>query len=416
MRRNRAGEAVGIASLCTAHPMVLRAAMARAAACGELVLIEATCNQVNQDGGYTGMTPVDFRDRQHALAAEVGLSTDLLLLGGDHLGPNPWRHHPAAEAMAKAQVLVAAFAAAGYRKLHLDASMACADDPVALPPETIAARAAILCAAAESAAHMAGLPPPLYVIGTEVPTPGGAQGGMHELAITPPAEVEATLALHRRAFAEAGHEAALERTLAVVVQPGVEFGSDSVHDFQPEAARPLQAALTAVDGVVFEAHSTDYQSGPALRALVAGHFAILKVGPELTFALREALFALDAIAAERTPWHQGVRAALEAAMLVRPLWWKDYHAPTDRIGRLFSLSDRVRYYWPEPEVDAAVQHLLAQSQDLPPTLVSQYLPRQYDAYRAGELALTAEALVAHRVGEVLARYAAACGSPAIRRR
>ncbi len=410
LRRNRANGSAGITSVCSAHPMVLRIAMARAAQRQELLLIEATCNQVNQDGGYTGMTPAMFRDRQYALADAAGLPRSMLLLGGDHLGPNPWRALPAAEAMAKATVLTAAFAAAGYRKLHLDASMACADDPEPLPAEIIAARAAALCAAAEAAASAAGLPPPLYVIGTEVPTPGGARESMDHLAVTPPDEVEHTLVLHRDAFRVAGQTAAFDRAVAVVVQPGVEFGQDSVHGFVPAKAAKLTAALNRLDNVVFEAHSTDYQSAEALRALVAGHFAILKVGPEVTFALREALFGLDAIADELNPARgMGVRPVLERVMQDRPLWWRGYFAPDDRAGRLFSLSDRVRYYWPEPEIDAAVQKLLSGLTAIPPTLVSQYLPAQYAAWRAGEIALTPAALIGHRVEQVLARYATACG-------
>jgi len=405
LRRNRAGELAGIVSVCSAHPLVLRAAMRRAAAHGAAVLIEATCNQVNQDGGYTGMTPQEFRQRQLALAGGCGLSPDLLLLGGDHLGPNPWRAWPAAQAMDKAAVLVAAYAAAGYRKLHLDASMACADDAV-LPPETIAARAARLCAVAERTAQEAGLPPPLYVIGTEVPTPGGTRDGDDHVAVTPPDEVAHTLELHRAAFHALGLDDALSRAIAIVVQPGVEFGHDSIHDFVPDAARPLSAALAGTD-MAFEAHSTDYQRGPALRALVAGHFAILKVGPELTFALREAIFALDVMASELQPGRVGVRAALEQAMAGRPDWWRGYHAADDRVGRLFSLSDRVRYYWPEPAVAQAVDALFAEAPSLPPNLVSQYLPAQYAAWRAGGLALTPTALALHRVDAVLARYEAA---------
>lgn len=414
LQRNRDGAQSGIVSICTAHPMVLRTAMRRAAALGELVLIEATCNQVNQDGGYTGMTPAAFRDRQFALADSAGLPRGLLMLGGDHLGPNPWRHLPATEAMDKALTLTAAFAAAGYRKLHLDASMACADDPAVLPPETIAARAAQLCAAAEAAAQSGGLPPPLYVIGTEVPTPGGAHEAVDHLAVTAPEEVAHTLALHRSAFTALGLEAAVARAVAVVVQPGVEFGTESIHDFEPLAAARLSQALAGSPGVVFEAHSTDYQSESALRALVAGHFAILKVGPELTFALREALFALDAIAAELDPARgPGLREALEQAMVARPVWWRGYFAPDDRLARLFSLSDRVRYYWPDPAVNAAVQHLFHSLTVLPLTLVSQYLPAGYAAWRAGQIDRTPQALTAHRLRAVLDRYGSATAEPAI---
>ena len=63
------------------------------------LLIEATCNQVNQDGGYTGMTPADFRRFVEGIAARTGFPADRLMLGGDHLGPNPWKSLPADQAM-----------------------------------------------------------------------------------------------------------------------------------------------------------------------------------------------------------------------------------------------------------------------------------------------------------------------------
>src|SRR5690606_20365662 len=113
-------------------------------------LIEATCNQVNQEGGYTGMTPADFRAFVFRLAGETGFDRENLILGGDHLGPNPWRDRPADEAMDKAKAMVAAYAGAGFTKVHLDASMRCADDPMPLPTETLAARAAALAATAEA--------------------------------------------------------------------------------------------------------------------------------------------------------------------------------------------------------------------------------------------------------------------------
>ena len=69
----------------------------------------------------------------------------------------------------------------------------------------------------------------------------------------------------------------------------------------------------------FEAHSTDYQTKEHLRQLVEDGFLILKVGPALTFALREALLALDRIDAELYPdAPSGYRAALEKTMAENP--------------------------------------------------------------------------------------------------
>jgi D-tagatose-1,6-bisphosphate aldolase subunit GatZ/KbaZ len=410
---NRAGERRGITSVCSAHPLVLEACVDQAVADGAPLLVEATCNQVNQEGGYTGMRPAGFAAFVAGLAAARGLPADRLILGGDHLGPNPWRREPAEAAMAKAEELVRGYAAAGFAKIHLDASMACAGDPDPLPPELVARRAARLCRAAEAAA---GDGSPVYVVGTEVPVPGGAHEVIGRLEVTSTADLACTIEVHRAAFAAAGLERAWPRVLAVVVQPGVEFGVEQVVDFAPERARKLAAFVEGIEGLVFEAHSTDYQTEAALAALVGCHFAILKVGPELTFALREALFALAVVEAEWVPAadRSGLRAALEAAMLADPSHWQGHHqgSPEEqRLARAYSLSDRCRYYWPVPAVAAAVDRLLANLARRPPplALLSQYLPRQHDAVRAGRLAADPRSLARANVREVTSRYARACG-------
>lgn len=128
---NRRGEQRGVTSVCSANPFVLEAAAARAARHGSLLCIESTASQVNQEGGYTGTTPATFAAGVRATAAAEGLSAELLVVGGDHLGPFPWSDQPAAAAMAHAATLVRDCVLAGYQKLHLDASMSCADDPEA---------------------------------------------------------------------------------------------------------------------------------------------------------------------------------------------------------------------------------------------------------------------------------------------
>ena len=298
---NGAGEEpAGVTSVCSAHPMVVEAAMRQAAANGTTVLIEATCNQVNHEGGYTGLTPVAFRDKLHRIADQVGFPHEQIVLGGDHLGPNPWRHLPAEEALAQAEAMVAAYVAAGYQKIHLDTSMGCQGEPDHLPDAVTAERAAHLAVVAETVAADAGTAP-RYVIGTEVPVPGGTVAEIEHLEVTRPEAVAATLEAHRRAFAAAGAEAAFEAVIALVAQPGVEFDDRNVVVYQPERARELSAALDEMPGLVFEAHSTDYQPGDSLARLVTDGFAILKVGPGLTFALREALYGLDQIAGALDP-------------------------------------------------------------------------------------------------------------------
>lgn len=400
-----AGQPRGITSVCSAHPVVIEAALRLALETGRPALIEATCNQVNQDGGYTGMTPAGFRTFVETIAARVGLAPDRIILGGDHLGPNPWKDLPAAAAMAKAEAMIAAFAAAGFTKLHLDCSMGCAGEPVALDDAVTAARAARLASVAE--AHKSGADP-VYVIGTEVPVPGGALEELDHLAITTPAAVAATHAAHRAAFAAAGAEPAFARVLALVVQPGVEFGHADVVPFAPGPAADLTASLAALPGLVFEAHSTDYQSAAGLAALVRGGFAILKVGPWLTFALREALYALDAIAdvLDGHPPRGALMAEMDRIMCAAPGHWRKYYdgdATALWLQRHFSYSDRIRYYWPDPAAAAAVAGLLArlEGRTIPETVQSQFLPGVPAGQDAQEILLAA-------VTRVLRLYDEAC--------
>lgn len=410
--RYHSGQPAGITSVCSAHPLVLRAALRHGRDTGATVLIEATCNQVNHLGGYTGMTPVDFAAMVYRLADKEGCPHNLILLGGDHLGPNPWRHLPADQAMAEAVQMVAAYVAAGFGKIHLDASMGCAGEAEALDDATTAARAARLARVAEDTAKAHDLPPPHYIIGTEVPPPGGADHELTTVAPTAPDAARQTLAVHQRVFRENGLDQALTRVLGLVVQPGVEFGNKNTVLYRPEAAKDLVAVLADTPQVIFEAHSTDYQGTAPLAQLVRDGFPILKVGPELTFVLREALYALDLIASDLLPDY-GARplfTAMEALMTKAPANWARHYHGSDaelRVLRHYSLSDRIRYYWTAPEAQSAVQTLLdaLRGQSVPLPLMWQHLPM---AARFAGKPLDPEEVLIWRVTQSLQSYHAAC--------
>ena len=418
LKQHRRGKPVGIYSVCSSHELVLRAALRTALAHGTPLLVESTSNQVDQYGGYTGMQPAQFRAYVEALARDVAFPVERLMLGGDHLGPNAWQGLPAADAMARARELIHAYVTAGFAKIHLDCSMACADDPARLDDATVAQRSAELAQVAEASADAAGLPPPLYVIGTEVPVPGGEASLEQALAVTTPEAAAQTLEVHRRAFADANLRAAWLRVIAMVVQPGVDFDHSRVQHYEPAAAARLSAFIAGQPGMVFEAHSTDYQREASLAALVRDHYAILKVGPGLTFALREALFGLSAIEAELVPESEraDLPGALERAMLAEPRHWRKHYAGTpeqQHLLRRFALSDRCRYYWGVAEVQAAQRRLFAHlaAREVPLPLLSQYLPEQYAACQAGTLGADPQAWVEHKIGSVAAAYSRACHPP-----
>ncbi|MBW9050845.1 class II D-tagatose-bisphosphate aldolase, non-catalytic subunit [Rhizobium mesosinicum] len=404
---------VGITSVCSAHPIVLRAALRHGRDHSSTVLIEATCNQVNHLGGYTGMTPANFAALVLRIAQEERCPGDLIVLGGDHLGPSPWRDRAAEEAMAEAERMVAAYVAAGFRKIHLDASMGCMGEPAALNDETTARRAARLAAIAETAARRAGGAMPVYVIGTEVPPPGGADHALTTIEPTAALAARRTIEIHRQVFAEAGLMEAFARAIGLVVQPGVEFGNHNVIRCDRSKIDALKQVLDDEPQFVFEAHSTDYQGANPLAALVEDGFAILKVGPELTFVLREALYGLDLIASDLVPGYgeRPLYAAMEALMLAHPEHWSRHYYGTEdeqRWLRHYSLSDRIRYYLVAEQAQSAVARLCGAlaGKSIPLPLFWQHMPA---AERFSDAPFDPQEVLIWRVTRSLAEYHAACG-------
>lgn len=414
VRRQKAGEPHGITSVCSAHPLVIEAAVRQALASGGVLLVEATSNQVDQYGGYTGMRPADFRELVHGLATEHGLPLERVVLGGDHLGPNRWRSLPSEQAMAEADALVAAYVRAGFTKIHLDCSFSCAGDPAPLSDDLVAERTARLVRVAEEAAGNSATAL-RYVIGTEVPVPGGAHETQEGITATSPQAARLTVEHNRDAFAAHQVAEAWPRVMALVVQPGVEFDHLQVFDYRRERTTELREVLADEPNMVFEAHSTDYQTADGLAALVEDHWAVLKVGPGLTFALREALFALAAVEDELVgrQARSGIIEVVDRRMRDEPSWWSGYYegdAAEQRLARRYSYSDRMRYYWPDPEITVAQDRLFANLSALgiPLPLLSAHLPDQYRRVRAGTLTATPRDLVVDRIRDVLRYYDRAC--------
>ena len=406
--RNRAGEAIGLPCFCTANEHVLLAVLAYAKRTGLPTVIEATCNQVNQYGGYTGMTPADFMEWLSGMAADAGVPMNQLILGGDHLGPNVWKNEPLDVAMEKSRELVKSYVQAGFKKIHIDTSMACGGEPNPTFAQ-IAERAADLCEVAEKYA-----PDPsklFYIIGTEVPTPGGETEEPNTLDVTSVARFHDTIQTHRDAWNTRGLDAAWDRVVSVVTQPGVDFGHTSVYPFLPVKAAPLREAIIDEVGLTYEAHSTDYQSTNALSDLVKNHFFFLKVGPELTFRFREAIWALAQIEEEIINDPKSlIRETFEQQMTKDPGYWVNYYNGSDkelRILRTYSYSDRIRYYWTDPEISKSLNLLIANLEqvNLPESIVSQ----AFMGLDFGEVPETPLALIELHIKRCISRYFKAAG-------
>lgn len=417
MEKRRQGIKCGIPSYCSANELVLEMALRRAKLLNQPVLIEATANQVNQYGGYTGMLPKDFYKLVLDMAAKIDLPEQMVILAGDHLGPLTWQNLPEAEAMEKSIELVYQYTRAGFTKIHLDTSMKVADDAEGLlSTEVIARRGATLYKAAikgyeELKAEKPEAIRPVFVIGSEVPIPGGAQEAEDSLAVTSVAAFKDTVATYKRVWAEEGVADGMNDVIAVVVQPGVEFGDDQVFLYDHDAAAELCAALKEFPEVCFEGHSTDYQSAECLKAMVQDGIAILKVGPALTYGLREALFSMSLMENELVPATERSNFidVLEKVMLENPgNWQKHYHGDDKQLhlARKYSFSDRARYYIGQPEVLEAMNKLFANlnTYKIPLNMLHQYMPLTYAKVRDGVLPLDAKELAMDGVTNFMLDY------------
>lgn len=412
------GLPVGIPSYCTANSLVLEALLEQGCRFNDYLLMEATANQVNQYGGYTGMTPADYRDYIFELAEKTGFPKDRILLGGDHLGPLTWSSEPETDAMEKAEELVRQFVLAGYKKIHLDTSMRLGDDDPSAPlkDDTIAKRGARLMKVCEAAyEELAAKNPdemhPAYIIGSEVPIPGGSQEHEDSISVTKPEALDSTVRAYRKAFEAEGLSDAFRYIVGIVVQPGVEFGDSDVFYYNRQNAKPLVQAMKQYPDLVLEGHSTDYQTPSSLKEMAEDGIVILKVGPALTFSLREGLFALSEMEKLLIPAEKQANfiETLEETMLKQPgNWQKHYHGGEDelKIKRKFSFSDRCRYYFSQPEITSAIEKLFTnmESVEIPLNMLHQYMPLQYAKICCGHLASDPRSLVKDYVVNLAEHY------------
>lgn len=417
--KQKVGQAVGIYSACSANRYVIEAVIKRGKQDNSCVLIESTANQSDQFGGYTGMTPKDFKEFVLEVAKKYDFDTKKLFLGGDHLGPLTWTHLNEKEAMENAKELIRCYVAAGFTKIHIDTSMKVADDDpkVRLSDEVIAARGVALAKVAEDTyAELlktdATAIRPIYIVGSEVPIPGGIQGDGEGMQVTAVADFKATEAVFENAFKEAGLQEAWEAVIGFVVQPGIEEKDAGCTEYDRSKAKDLMQAIKEYPNLVYEGHSSDYQTKEKLKELVEDGVAILKVGPGLTFMAREALFALAHIEAELyydsdTKTSDFINV-LDEVMLADPSRWEKYYTGSEneiRIKRKYSFSDRSRYYMQNDKVETSIQVLIDNLKGgIPLNLLSQFMPIQYTKVREGLLENDPEALICDRVINTIDEY------------
>ena len=392
LEKRNSGILAGIPSFCTSNSIVLEAILEYYLSSEEYVLIECTANQVNQFGGYMNMTPADFVEYLYNIADNVGFPKDRIILGADHFGPLAWEDKSENEAMDNAKELVRLAVLAGYTKIHLDTSMFLGSDDSSkrLSDEIIAKRGVELYKVCEEAFiercdKFPNSIHPVYVIGSEVPIPGGEYDEKNTLTVTSPQDFENTLKTYDKTFKENGFDDAWDNIIAIVVQPGVEFSNYDIHDYNRHESVELCEKLAEYPNLVFEGHSTDYQTQNKLKEMVEDGVAILKVGPALTFALREGLFSLSLIEKELIK-DCDKRASfiefLDDIMVKNPKDWEKYYQGNElekELQRKYSFSDRSRYYMARQDINEHITQLFENidSHYIPLGIMKQYFPKLF---------------------------------------
>lgn len=211
---------------------------------------------------------------------------------------------------------------------------------------------------------------------------------------------------------------AWERVSGLVVQPGVEYGDDQIFKYNRKNTRALSKLILGYENLVYEAHSTDFQTETSLKELVEDHFCILKVGTWLTFAFRKALFALEAMEVEilgkNNPDLSKLSATLDNVIVSNSKYWSSYYKGEEKemlFKRKFSFSDRSRYYWPDNNLERSKEKLCFNltKHKIPLSVLSQFMPAQFSRVCEGQLTINPIDLVYSHIRNVAGVYSRACG-------
>ena len=393
----------GMPSYCTGNPYVIQSLIRIYKNNQRPLLLEATANQVNQYGGYTGKTPQQFKEEVVEVANSCGFEVSRLIFGGDHLGPLVWRSEEANQAMDKAEELVREFAKAGYSKIHLDTSMQLGHerDEGFLSVKTIAQRGLRLYKACQEVLPKGSKC--VYIIGSEVPFPGGETKCDH-MEVTHPKDAMDTISIYKKEFERGGitEKEFDENILAIVVQPGVEFTKDKVFQYCSEKAKNLMSVPRG--DLIYEGHSTDYQKVTSLQEMVKDGVKILKVGPELTFIFRAALERLENFEKNFVDSKECscFSEALQKAMNDEPKYWEGYYSSGKEKDFQYSYLDRSRYYLTNPTVQKAIEVLKKNVNSIGhDALVMKYFPELCADVIDGNIF---ETLIDRSIGSVVEKY------------
>jgi len=311
-------------------------------------LIECTSNQVNQNGGYTNKNPKIFINEILNISKKINFDKNKLFLGGDHLGPLPWKNKNKDLAIKKSIVLIENFLKEEFCKIHIDTSIKCKDDKY-INNEIIFDRTSKILSHPKIKKKIKNK---FIIIGTEVPLSGS--GDTEKVVVTKQKQIEDEV----RKFRDILKSLKIKNKLfGLVVEPGMKYNHSSI--LKPNLSSfSKKKKLSKKNNFVYEAHSTDYQSQLILKKLVKNNFKFLKVGPELTYNYSRSLFLMHNI--EKKIYKKNdsnIKNILIASMKKKNKYWKNYYEKKNPKLLIHSKLDRMRYYFNIKSVESSVKIL-----------------------------------------------------------
>ena len=370
MRQRAKGKNLrGFYGIHSTHPLVLRAAMRQALGDGNVLLVEF---DGPQRGKNSIKRPGDYTLFLNKLACDNGFPPERLVIGSGQMRVNSRQvlqeEQSRLQFHEKAVAWVVECVNAGFEKIYLESGELTESGQ-------IAALQADLCRAAENAFERAGTGKgqPYYVLGTLF------TAADENKQLKPEEIVDSVTAIWKagkKAFQAAGLEDAWQRVIALAVQPEMGYTDYEVKPYQSETALGLKQLSEKYGRFVYEVPSADYQPSLSVERLHADRFAILGIGPELTFTMREALFSLAMLENEWMIGKPGARLSnliveLDKAMQLDPQGWRDVYKGNgfeQLLARKYSCRDLSRNYWQERDVEAAVEQLMKNLVQNPPPL------------------------------------------------
>jgi len=337
-------------AVCPNSDAVTRAALHAAKEADAPLLLAATLNQVDREGGYTGWTPAELVRFVAREAERIGVP-GLVLPCLDHAGPwlkdeHTRAHYSYEETLEAVKRSIEACIDAGYALLHLDPTVDRRRSDSTPPIEWVVERTVELIAHAEAYRKQANRRPISYEVGTEE-----VQGGLADVDTFASFLDRLDDALHTHGLADAW-------PCFVVGKVGTDLETTS---FDPEVARRLTEVARPY-GARLKGHYTDYVANPEEYPLSGMGGA--NVGPEFTEVEYEAL--MDLVGLERKLGRSSeLDAAVRDAVVDSGRWTKWLH-PEEAGASFDALSaDRQqwlirtgsRYIWTEPSVQAARRQL-----------------------------------------------------------